>query len=39
MVGAFIKARREAGSGNAEDFLKYIEEIYGDLNRVDKALS
>lgn len=39
MVGAFVKARREAGSGSAEDLLKYMEGIYGDPDRVDRALS
>ena len=38
-MGAFIKVRRKAGSRSAEDLLKYIEGIYGDLDRVDKALS
>ena len=39
MVRAFIKQKREAGDGSAGDLIAYMEGIYGDPDKVDRALS
>lgn len=39
MVRAYVEQRREAGHGDARGLIEYMEGIYGDPDKVDRALS
>ena len=39
MVRAYIKRQRETEDGSAEGLIDYMEGIYGDPDKVDRALS